>query len=129
MTNVSNAFGPTVPGDAFFVLYQDSFDPANPLTNCVVLDDNSAGDSRPQITRNLSAGTTYILVIVSLVGDTGAFSNQIALTTVSSAPSGEGPSLLEGVLRWLESILAGVRNTAQAITSSRGQSLTAAMST
>jgi hypothetical protein len=76
LTNLANSFAPNP--EAFFILHQSSLNPAAPLTNCTVIDDDSAGDVRPQIIANLAVGTTYILVTTPFSnGQTGSFSNEI----------------------------------------------------
>ena len=60
--------------DTHMSLYVNSFDPANPSVNFVVADDDSGGNAFSLITQNLTAGTTYIIVVSTYFSyDTGTF--------------------------------------------------------
>lgn len=63
--------------DGFFLLYSPSFNPAAGTTNCIAGSDDAVGDD-PQITTNLTAGTSYVLVSTTFAnGVTGTFTNTI----------------------------------------------------
>lgn len=73
--------GSTPDKDTFMTLYQGSFDPSAPLTNCLFANDDLGGGSmRSQLVDvNLTTGTQYVMVISSYVpGVTGSFSGTIA---------------------------------------------------
>lgn len=54
------------PYDAYMTLYQTSFNPASPATNFVRGDDDGGRKTyAPKIIQNLTAGTTYILVVTT----------------------------------------------------------------
>jgi Secretion system C-terminal sorting domain len=82
----SYTFTNTTSYDAFGFLYQGTFNPASPLTNVLVGDDD--GGSGPSnddylITRTLTAGVSYILVSTGFANtDFGAG------TTIITGPSG-----------------------------------------
>lgn len=66
------------PWDQFIFLYQDSFDPAQPLINGVIADDDFNGVGRSGFDIALSAGTAYYLVTTGFeTGDEGRFLNII----------------------------------------------------
>ncbi|HET7842795.1 MAG TPA: DUF11 domain-containing protein [Xanthomonadales bacterium] len=65
-------------GDGFAIIYQNAFNPASPLTNCVALDDDAGPGNLPLITTTLNAGTTYFLVTTTFDnGVTGDFTNSL----------------------------------------------------
>ena len=66
--------------DGYLLLYVDSFDPLNPLTNCVTGDDDGDGGIGTSDIDGvaLTAGTQYILVTTGFsAGNEGAFTNTI----------------------------------------------------
>lgn len=72
--------------DPFLVLYQTAFNPASPLTNFVIANDDFGGSSTTQsgFSTTLSSGVTYFLVTTGKTGalgvlfdDAGAFRNVI----------------------------------------------------
>lgn len=68
-----NAIVASAP-DTFAVLYQGSFNPASPLTNALVADDDSGTGVNSLFTATLTAGTNYIFVATSFEnGETGAY--------------------------------------------------------
>lgn len=70
--------------DGFGILYQNSFNPLTPLTNALDASDDEVYSDEPQITQNLTAGTTYIYVHTSFAnGETGSF--QVALKQLPSS--------------------------------------------
>ncbi len=65
--------------DTYLILYANSFNPASPLTNALIANDD-ADDAvlLSLITTNLNAGTTYSLVTSSFAPNTfGTFTNSI----------------------------------------------------
>lgn len=72
--------GATPQKDTFMTLYQGSFDPAAPLTNCWYANDDGFGDSHRSrlVDVNLTAGTEYVMVISSyLANRVGGFNGTI----------------------------------------------------
>lgn len=66
--------------DNFGILYQNSFNPLAPLSNALRSDDGSSGNPGDNyyIARNLTAGTTYILVSTSFyTGEYGSYQVKI----------------------------------------------------
>jgi hypothetical protein len=59
----------TGPGDLYGLLYEGTFDPANPCANFVTANDDGNGGLDPLINVNLVAGTTYILVTSTFGGN------------------------------------------------------------
>ncbi len=57
--------GQLFAGDGYGHLYQGSFDPTNPCTNILDINDDSNGGSDFLISENLTAGTTYVLVVTT----------------------------------------------------------------
>ncbi|TWU09562.1 PEP-CTERM motif protein [Symmachiella macrocystis] len=68
--------------DSYLILYENSFDPANPLGNALEADDDGAGFPFSRIDRILTAGTNYILV-------TSTFSNNV-LASYTNEIEGQG---------------------------------------
>ena len=65
--------------DSTLFLYQGTFDPAAPRANLIVSDDDSNGNNLSRITRNLTAGTQYLVVTSSYYArNTGSYSDTIA---------------------------------------------------
>ena len=65
--------------DSYLVIYQTAFDPMNPLTNCVITDDDSGTNFYSLATAALTAGTQYFAVTTTFDnGSTGPFNNQIS---------------------------------------------------
>lgn len=65
--------------DSYLVIYQNSFDPLNPLTNCVTTDDDSGTGFYSLATAALTAGTPYLVVTTTFDnGATGGFDNLIS---------------------------------------------------
>lgn len=54
MTLMTGSISP----DGFYALYEPSFNPASPQTNCVTMDDSGPGLA-PMMTVNLQAGRIY----------------------------------------------------------------------
>ena len=79
--------------DTVLALYQGSFDPASPLTNCVAVNDDATGISPlSRITQALNAGTPYVLVTTTFSnGVVGSFTNEIPgpgnISLVGAGPS------------------------------------------
>ncbi|MBL7755355.1 MAG: T9SS type A sorting domain-containing protein [Chitinophagaceae bacterium] len=66
--------------DNFGILYQNSFNPLSPLSNALRSDDGSSGNPGDNyyIARNLTAGTTYVLVSTSFyTGEYGSYQVKI----------------------------------------------------
>jgi hypothetical protein len=64
----------TTHPDPYMFLYQNSFSPTNQFQNVLQGDDDSAGAFQSQITRTLTTGTPYIVVVTGFSnGDAGAF--------------------------------------------------------
>lgn len=70
----------TISGaDSYLVIYHTAFNPASPLTNCVITDDDSGTGFYSLATTNLTAGTQYFAVTTTFSnGATGNFDNQIS---------------------------------------------------
>ena len=66
--------------DGFFDLYEDAFDPIDPVTNAIAANNDAGGNNRPQIVADLTAGVTYILVTSTYnpFEGLGAYSNEIS---------------------------------------------------
>jgi hypothetical protein len=73
--------------DPYYLLYEDSFNPADPFTNCIAADDDGGSYSElaSGLSVNLTAGTTYILVTTQCCDgttpgeDDGGYTNRIQL--------------------------------------------------
>jgi hypothetical protein len=92
------------PFDTYFSLYQSSFNPASPATNFLRGDDDSGALLfASRLTQNITAGTTYILVVSTYANGTiGSFTlqsnlpifvngtNQWYTSTVSPTPIATG---------------------------------------
>lgn len=52
----------TLSPDGFYALYETSFSPTSPQTHCKATDDDSGPGIAPELTINLQAGFTYVLV-------------------------------------------------------------------
>jgi len=66
--------------DGYIFVYQNAFNAATPLVNCVLGNDDGAGIGSSTLTTNLTAGTTYIYVTTGFDGsvpDEGPFTNTI----------------------------------------------------
>ena len=76
------------PYDTYMSLYQTTFDPASPATNFLGGDDDSGSlQYSSKLTRNLVAGTTYIIVVSTFeTGVTGTFT--IESSTAIFPPTG-----------------------------------------
>lgn len=61
-TSSSYVFNSTSPYDNYGFLYQGSFNPATPLANVIIGDDDGAGNGDYRFTTNLTTGTNYFLV-------------------------------------------------------------------
>lgn len=79
--------------DGFLVLYQNSFNPASPLLNALIANDDDLDFGTSGFTVNLSAGTNYFLVTTGVVNrDFGLFNNtitgtgRITLTEIAAVP-------------------------------------------
>lgn len=74
--------------DTYIYLYQNSFNPLNPGTNLIAADDDSGINLLSLISKSITQGTTYILVITTYdSGSTGTFSLQSNLSIFSSVNS------------------------------------------
>lgn len=51
--------------DPFLVLYRDSFNPASPLANVIIADNNSGGSGSAFVTVNLAAERIYFAILTS----------------------------------------------------------------
>jgi hypothetical protein len=61
--------------DTYGYLYNDDFNPFNPSTNLLAMDDGSNGEDQFKLTICLLANTTYILLVTTYSPDTvGPFS-------------------------------------------------------
>ena len=84
--------------DNFTILYAGAFDPANPLTNAVIANDDLNGAASSGFTTTLTAGVTYTLVTTAYAnGKTGTFTD-----TVTPAPA---PATLDS---WSGNTLGGL---------------------
>ncbi|MBA3768840.1 MAG: PEP-CTERM sorting domain-containing protein [Acidobacteria bacterium] len=64
--------------DGFLVLYRNSFNPASPLLNVLIANDDNLDFETSGFTSNLSTGTNYFLVTTgALNSDFGTFTNTI----------------------------------------------------
>lgn len=64
--------------DSYLILYENSFDPASPLTNALEADDDGGIGLFSRIDRMLTAGTNYILVTTTFINNTQAsYTNEI----------------------------------------------------
>ena len=80
--------------DDFTILYKDAFNPASPLTNALIANDDLSGASSSGFTVTLTAGTTYIFVTTSYFNATaGTFS-----ATVTPAAGGPATVSYTGAL-------------------------------
>ncbi|WP_223833867.1 M36 family metallopeptidase [Spirosoma profusum] len=74
--------------DPFLSLYQTAFDPASPATNFLHSDDDSGEGRFSRFTHNLTAGTTYIVVVASFeTGITGGFTFRLSLPIFLNSPN------------------------------------------
>lgn len=64
--------------DSVMVLISPSFDTANPLANCIEVDDDGGSGLASRITRTLTANTTYIVLVDEFSGGTGTYSLNIS---------------------------------------------------
>lgn len=63
--------------DGYLFLYQDEFDPTNPLTNCIIGDDD-AGSGASEFTRTVDTNRQYFIVTTGYSpSEEGAFSNSV----------------------------------------------------
>jgi Fungalysin metallopeptidase (M36)/PKD-like domain/Fungalysin/Thermolysin Propeptide Motif len=62
-STISATLNPGGSDDTYMSLYQTTFNPATPATNFLKGDDDAGVGSLSQITQNLTAGTTYIIVV------------------------------------------------------------------
>ena len=77
-TSSSYIFNSSSPYDNYGFLYQGSFNPATPLANVIIGNDDSAGDLDYRFTTNLTTGTNYFLVSTGFTNtDFGAFTTTI----------------------------------------------------
>lgn len=84
----SYAFLSTATWDNFTFLYHDAFDPADPLTNAIVGNDDYGGIGTSGFTTDLATGTTYLYVTTGFANtDMGVFENGITGPgTVAAVP-------------------------------------------
>jgi hypothetical protein len=102
-TGGSYIFNGTSAYDNFGVLYQGVFNPATPLTNAIVANDDSGPDSNYQFTTNLNTGINYFLVSTSFGNNEfGAFTTTIDgpgnVVTGSGSTSVPEPFTIVGTL-------------------------------
>ena len=75
---LSSSVSPAV-WDNYLLLYEDSFNPASPLTNCRIANDDLTGTGTAGFTYTLTAGHTYTFVTTGYKNsDSGTFSNSIS---------------------------------------------------
>lgn len=81
----------TIGFDNFTLLYQNSFNPASPLTNALVGNDDNPTIGLSGFTINLLAGTNYFYVVTGFANDDfGAWSAQVSgpgIITVGGGPA------------------------------------------
>jgi hypothetical protein len=80
LQTTSAALAPSTFGadDTFMVLYQTAFNPATPLVNALVADDDGGAGLLSLITRSLTAGTQYYMVVTSFSsGALGSYTGTI----------------------------------------------------
>ncbi len=65
----SYVFNSSSPYDNYGFLYQGSFNPATPLANVIIGDDDNAGGGDYRFTTNLTTGTNYFLVSTGFAND------------------------------------------------------------
>ncbi len=98
----SYIFNSSSPYDNYGLLYQGAFDPASPLTNVIVSNDDSNGTLSYGFTTALSTGTNYFLVSTGFdITDFGAFTTTIdgpGIVTAASATSVPEPFTIIGTL-------------------------------
>jgi hypothetical protein len=77
METLGAAFTSGPSDDTFIALYQNVFDAATPLTNVVQADDDSGAGALSTITRTLSSGVNYFLVVTSFAnGQFGTYNGR-----------------------------------------------------
>jgi hypothetical protein len=76
--------------DTYGCLYEDHFNPFNPLENLISLNDQSCGNNQFKLVAYLQSNTTYVLVVTTfLTNKTGQFSifasgpNKVTLSHIS----------------------------------------------
>lgn len=64
--------------DGFFVLYQGTFNPLNPIVNVISVNDDQPSTTLPLITATLNPGVDYVLVTTTYGSSiTGAYTNSL----------------------------------------------------
>ncbi|RYE13114.1 MAG: hypothetical protein EOP51_30330, partial [Sphingobacteriales bacterium] len=112
------------PADTYLSLYQDSFNPAAPATNFLIGDDDSGTlQYSSKFTYNLTAGTTYILVVTPYSnGMTGEYQVQATVNIFGGANSwyanstGSSPLLTNNLFNPVGVAGSGIPNTATQVT-------------
>jgi len=80
--------------DGYIFVYNGSFDPSQPLVNCIVGNDDDPGIGASSLTTNLTTGTNYVYVTTSFEdGEEGTFTNTITgpgdINLVGGLPSAD----------------------------------------
>lgn len=91
---LSAAFTTGTPDDTFITIYQNLFNPAAALTNAVQADDDAGPGGLSFISRSLTAGTSYFLVVTSFDnGQRGDYTGQFNTTGNGSVVIGGGGTI------------------------------------
>lgn len=99
---IAATLSPGTADDTFLVLYQGSFNPASPLTNALVADDDTGAGALSQMSRALTGGTTYILVTTTFSnGAFGPITTRISSTTATTLSLGGASAPEPGTLALL----------------------------
>ncbi|GAB3713717.1 hypothetical protein GCM10027592_53160 [Spirosoma flavus] len=106
--------------DSFLSLYQTSFNPASPATNFLHSDDDSGEGFLSKLTHNLTAGTTYIVVVSPYsTNGVGNYTFRLSQPILASpppnwytAPSGGSPIFSGNVFNPVGLTGSGIPNTA-----------------